>query len=108
MAVVTSGAHLLKLLKQHGTPEENLDIGRRVLLDAKLEGRFATSADVLDALIERFTEQHGTVAKAIELVETGDYVSKRYSPTSATEDEIYAAEQEAMKAVADEKKLGKK
>lgn len=75
MPAVTNGAKLVKLLIESGTPPglEGPLASARVCLSRvhASEGRVATAAEVVTALVESLGEDHGTAIKAQNLLATG-------------------------------------
>lgn len=105
MPAVTNGAKLVKLLKESGTGADKLDVARRVLFDAKADGRIATSDEVIAGLEDHFGPFHATVAKAKAIAETGELPTVSAAQAASIEDEL--AEMDAPPAVGARKRSKK-
>lgn len=82
---ITNGAELVRKLRESGTPGHLLAPARALLASVHDDhGRLATSDEVLATLTAELGDEHGTVVKAHQIAETGDW--KR--PEPKTEDEI--------------------
>ena len=91
MPGITNGAELVKRLKATGTGEAKLAAARRVLADvSEQRGRVATAAEVIAGLAEAGAGE-GTLDKARQLAETGEYKGPAAAPDLAIEDRLLAA-----------------
>ena len=84
MAAITSGAELVKKLKESGTGEAKLLVARGVLV---ARGAKATAGDVLEALALQFPGSL-TVAKAKAFAEVGEWNPESARPIPTIEDEL--------------------
>lgn len=101
---MVSGAKLVKLLKEHGTGKDKLDICRRALFEAKAERRHATAEEVVAALADKLGPFHGTVKKARVIAETGNWEAPKPPEFSNVEDELHAIEMQSAMESKDSKK----
>lgn len=103
MAAVTSGAKLVKMLKETGTGDNKLIWARRALHDAKAAGKVATADDVIAAMIGpddpdlrqegHLGHFHPTVRKAQTIRDSGKWVDPTQTPKPTIEEELLAAEE---------------
>lgn len=86
MPAITSGAELVRKLKESGTGEAKLLVARGVLV---ARGAKATAGDVLEALALQFPGSL-TVAKAKSLAAIGEWNPEDAKPAPTIEDELLA------------------
>lgn len=87
MPKITSGAELVRRLRESGTGEDKLAVARKVLA----EKRAATAEDVVAALGDALGEGHMTVQKAAALAETGEWAGPKAEAAVPIEEQILAA-----------------
>ncbi len=102
---VTSGAKLVKLLRESGTGDNKLVWARRLLHEAKVAGKSVTADDVIDAMVGPEDPElrkeghlglfHPTIKKASVLRDTGKWTDPSQAPKPTIEEEILTAEHEA-------------
>ena len=87
MAAITSGAELVKKLKESGTGEAKLTVARAVLSE---KGAKATAEDVIEALAQKWPNSL-TIKKAKSFAACGEFDPESKEATApAIEDELLA------------------
>jgi len=96
MPKITSGAELVRRLRESGTGEDKLAVCRKVLASAP-DPRRVTSADVVAAIEAAFPHSL-TVEKAKALAETGEWAGPKSDQAVPIEEQVLAAAKAEPKA----------